>query len=247
MGLFTIVKPPGVTCPSWEPKAPGAKRCAHYGEGGACNHPLLDLDKCTEWQKANPSAGGASLAPTGAPHAPAAPARADTPAAGGPAPYGHGRAAEVMPEFALSPLPPLPARARHAPPSTVALTKATARIEGPPPFVPAKEIPLASIEALEALGFEMKLASPELGRDVWLVPAATGREDRLEVTFRDAATLRLLVDSFPGARVVELVKGSEPTIGADDDDAKEPATTTTDDLAFPHGAGDAGTTHSAFE
>jgi hypothetical protein len=80
-----------------------------------------------------------------------------------------------------------------------------ATVVNPEPFAPAKEIPRDSVEALEAYGVEIELDAKELeGGPVVLVPRLTGRKDRREITFKDAATLRLLVDSFPGARVTAI-------------------------------------------
>jgi hypothetical protein len=79
----------------------------------------------------------------------------------------------------------------------------------PPPFEPAKAIAEQELDALAKVATEIHLVSPELG-DVWLVKAYTANDGaRMEVSFKDAATIRLLIDSFPGSRVVELVKPSQ--------------------------------------
>jgi hypothetical protein len=72
----------------------------------------------------------------------------------------------------------------------------------PPPFTAAKEISPESIEALEKAVEEIQLVSPDLG-NIWLVRKLTGK-NRTELTFSTAATLRLIVDVFPGAQVVAI-------------------------------------------
>jgi len=77
----------------------------------------------------------------------------------------------------------------------------------PRPFEPAKEVDEASLESLERAGVEVELSAPHLDGGVTLVPARTGRTDRSEVTFREAAVLRQIVDCFPGAHVTAYRHG----------------------------------------
>ena len=49
-------------------------------------------------------------------------------------------------------------------------------------------------------GVEVCLATEGCG-EVWLVPEYTGRDDRKEISVRDAATLAAVCSAFPGARV----------------------------------------------
>jgi len=76
----------------------------------------------------------------------------------------------------------------------------------PPDYVPAKEVDAASLEALEARGVEVELSTPGLRVEpswpIVLVPRHTGKPERHELTFREAATLRMIVDCLPGAQVV---------------------------------------------
>jgi hypothetical protein len=77
----------------------------------------------------------------------------------------------------------------------------------PRPYEPAKAIDPASLEALERAGAEVELAAPHLAGTITLVPARTGRLDRAELTFREAAAIRLIVDAFPGAHVTAYRPG----------------------------------------
>jgi hypothetical protein len=84
-------------------------------------------------------------------------------------------------------------------------------------FRAAKEVDPLQIGRLEALCQEVHLVAPEIG-DLFLVPEHTGQA-RLELTFREAAALRQMVDQFPGARVVALRRASEPPPAAEGWDA----------------------------
>ncbi len=108
----------------------------------------------------------------------------------------------------LVPAPPKPRKAADIAREALALglgRSTTVTIAEPPPFEAAKAIDPADVAALEAAHPEVTLYSEELGGSVTLVSAPTN-QDRLEMTFRDAATLRLLVDAFPGARVIALAR-----------------------------------------
>lgn len=208
--------PNGVTCPHWTPcDPPKGRACRSYPGGGGCT--LLASGECSEWRKVNPvrlvtwrralPGGGAIAGPFSPPTPPAA---AQGPARGGPAaaqaPPGR---ADGSPEpLTLVPPPPKPEtaaqRARRAFEATLAPTGPVVQLT-PPPFEPAKSIPEAELVALEELAEEITLTTPELG-EVFLVREHTAA-DRLELTFREAATLRLIVDSFPGARIVGFRKG----------------------------------------
>ena len=61
------------------------------------------------------------------------------------------------------------------------------------------------IASFKALGVEVCLATEGCG-DVWLVPEYSGREDRKEISVRDAATLAAVCSAFPGARVTRFDK-----------------------------------------
>jgi hypothetical protein len=74
-------------------------------------------------------------------------------------------------------------------------------------FEPAKALDPLDVAALEQAGLEVGLEAPHLGGGVTLVPARTGRTDRSEITFREAAILRLIVDCFPGSHIVGYRSG----------------------------------------
>jgi hypothetical protein len=62
------------------------------------------------------------------------------------------------------------------------------------------------IASFKALGVELRLDLDEVG-PVWLVPRYTG-QSRKEITPEHAATLRLLLDAFPGARIAAFEKAA---------------------------------------
>jgi hypothetical protein len=62
------------------------------------------------------------------------------------------------------------------------------------------------LESFKALGVELCLDLGEAG-PVWLVPRYTG-QGRKEITPEHAATLRLLLDAFPGARIAAFEKAT---------------------------------------
>jgi hypothetical protein len=112
-----------------------------------------------------------------------------------------------------APMPPSAAAARARAAHDAAVERETSDPfhDAAPPFAAAKEIDPLRIAELEALTPEIHLVSPDLG-DIYLVKVHSSAT-RTELTFREAATLRQLVDQFPGARVVQLRPGaqSEPT------------------------------------
>lgn len=186
--LPIMSRPDGITCVDWQPRdpAPGKKRCSFYMPPDATKNEvgaLCSLSNhflCSEWEKANPTRIAEALASAPKP----APIEPEPPRA--------------TPPLALVPSPapaPAPVRARaegqnaHRQPGQV--------------LPPAKEIPEGDLAALEQLGVEVCLATPGL-RDVWLVNKLTGAPDRFEMTWRQAATVRLIVDAFPGAKLVAL-------------------------------------------
>jgi hypothetical protein len=110
----------------------------------------------------------------------------------------------------MRPPPAPPPKAK--PPATEA---AAAPLAAPAPavdsaavFAAAREVDPLQIGRLEALCQEVHLVSPDLG-DLYLVREHTGQQ-RLELTFREAAALRQMVDQFPGARVVALTRPAAP-------------------------------------
>ncbi len=179
--------PDGITCQDWEQDQsdPKMRRCRFFGDDGSC--PLHG--RCTELVKRE----------------------ALRPAVPSPEPLA------LTPSSAPARPPVAPmsaadrARASYAAALPAPLVDASIGPDAPPPPV-AKEIDPERLHELEALSPEIHLVSPDLG-DVFLVRQRTGAE-RLEVTFGQAATLRLLVDSFPGARVVALYpRPDSPLLG----------------------------------
>jgi hypothetical protein len=58
------------------------------------------------------------------------------------------------------------------------------------------------IESLRDFGVEVELQAG--ASRAYLVPEYSGQAERLELTYEHAATLRLLLDAFPGARLTGL-------------------------------------------
>jgi hypothetical protein len=73
-------------------------------------------------------------------------------------------------------------------------------------WTPKPGVPPEDIANLEAIGAECELKLPGSGKVLHLVPVLTG-EPRLEMTYREAATIRALVDVIPGA----VLKGFKRT------------------------------------
>ena len=83
--------------------------------------------------------------------------------------------------------------------------------KGEPAPVPAHlraPITQDEIDSFKALGVELCIRSEELG-EVWLVPRYSG-QPRKEITPEHAATLRLLLEAFPGGRVTSFGKPLAP-------------------------------------
>ena len=176
---------PGIDCPKYQPCA-GSKRCQHYLDGGACA--LASEFMCVEWLKRNghpvPEHHPTRTTP------PAQPALFPTLV---PANQDHALPALSAPEPA-----PRPAVAPMVP-------------EGMPAAAPAHPrapITQDAIDSFKALGVELCIRSEELG-EVWLVPRYSG-QPRKEITPEHAATLRLLLEAFPGGRIVAFDKPLAP-------------------------------------
>ncbi len=215
-------RPPGIDCTDWKPREAGKKRCAFYlppdparGEVAAmCN--LSKHFLCTEWEKANPgliesarlaakqktNPASSSIASNAASPPADQPVQANLFSPPTPLP---------APPPPAPPTPPvLPPEPQGAVPIGIAPMFEQPRSPAPPrPMLPAKEIPPEDIKLLEDLGAEFCLFSKPLNREVWLVAKKTGNPDRFEMTFKEAAALRLIVDSFPGVRVTQLITASE--------------------------------------
>ncbi|MEM7446803.1 MAG: hypothetical protein AAF355_01020 [Myxococcota bacterium] len=171
------IAPPEITCPRYEPK-PGTKRCQHYLKGGACALP--DEFMCVEWLKANGHAVPEPLPPV-----------------------------EVEPPPPTQPPSSAPKvdRDLFGQPVERAPTSRPQYDDAPEPRCPPEqEVPVVrnltdeDVASFKALGVEVCLATEDCG-EVWLVPEYTGRDDRKEISVRDAATLAAVCSAFPGARV----------------------------------------------
>jgi hypothetical protein len=169
---------PGIDCSKYQPRT-GSKRCQHYLDGGACA--LASEFMCVEWLKANRQL-----------------VAQDHP--------GHG-ATPAQPALLPGLAPPAPARA--APRLEVAAAMARSVSQAEPPSAPAHArapITPEELASFKALGVELRLDLDEVG-PVWLVPRYTGQA-RKEITPEHAATLRLLLDAFPGARIAAFEKAT---------------------------------------
>lgn len=168
-------------CPKYRP-LPGMKRCQHYVDGGACALP--DELMCVEWLKANGQA---------MPHPTPTPVQVTPP--------------PVSPPTDLfgTPVatPSAKAAAKKKPATTTPSTEPPA---GMPPVAgePIPRISEQDIASFKALGVEVCLSADGVG-EVWIVPEYTGK-DRKELSVEHAATLRLVVDAFPGAKVIAFEK-----------------------------------------
>jgi hypothetical protein len=192
---MTIVRPASILCQKWEPTALGSKRCRYYinpgtiQDEGMCKLP--DEFLCVEWVRRNGTdEQKRALAPT----PPTGPRGTQSPPdPDAPAPL----------VLAAQDRPP------PRPPARLRTTNGEVQMAQPRPFEPAKEIDPSSLEALEQAGVEVELSAPHLDGGITLVPKRTGRMDRSEITFREAATIRLIVDAFPGAHVVAYRAGPQ--------------------------------------
>ena len=175
----------GYDCAHYQPRS-SSKRCQHYLDGGACS--LASEFMCVEWLKRN----------------------------GHPVPERH--PTRTMPPAQPALFPALvPANQDDVPtaPSTPepASRPSVAPMvpEGEPapaPAHPRAPITPDEINSFKALGVELCIHSEELG-EVWLVPRYSG-QPRKEITPEHAATLRLLLEAFPGGRVTSFGKPLAP-------------------------------------
>jgi hypothetical protein len=172
----------GVDCSKYQPRN-GSRRCQHYLDGGACA--LATEFMCVEWQKAN-----RHLVPQG--H------------------LGHG-GTPAQSAFLPGLTPPAATSATPAPEVAAARVPFASTVE-PLPVRAQARAPIAQEElaSFKALGVELCLDLDEVG-PIWLVPGYTN-QPRKEITPEHAATLRLLLDAFPGARIAAFEKAA-PTKG----------------------------------
>ena len=187
-----MTRPLDVLCPKWEPASAGSRACRYYLKPETVHGPLPGTDAELPLEKEGPSPAGLCALPTEM-------LCVEWVRRNGT--YAQQKAIGLAPiNVARAHEPPLLAGETRV----VRTTSGEATMQMPTPFKPAKEIDPASLEALERAGIEVELEASYLaeGRRLALVPARTGRTDRDEMTFREAATVRLIVDAFPGAHVV---------------------------------------------
>ncbi len=197
-------KPPGITCEDWQPLQEGKKACLSVIKGDGvylCSKGTNFL--CVEWVKVNQSLVPASALVWGKPSPIASNDQSPPPDL----PLRAPQVPQASPQadlFALTPppVPDPPAKPNVAPQTST--THAADLLSGKPmPYRPAKEIPSQDLEALEALGISLRLSAKNLP-DVWIVTQKNPKAERFELTFRELATIRLLVDAFPGSKVTAL-------------------------------------------
>jgi hypothetical protein len=96
---------------------------------------------------------------------------------------------------------------RTAQPALLPTAGPAAPVEPLPAPAPARApIPPEELSSFTALGVELRLDLDEVG-PVWLVPRYTGQA-RKEITPEHAATLRLLLEAFPGSRIAGFEKAA---------------------------------------
>lgn len=110
------------------------------------------------------------------------------------------------PPPAVAGAPQAPGAAERAREAYERARAAAVQIEVEPFHAPPRIDP-DKLDALKAVASEVVLES-KLGT-IALVPKTTGRLDRTELTFEDAATLRTLVDAFPGSRIISLTSAAQ--------------------------------------
>jgi hypothetical protein len=195
--------PPGVTCPDWTLKEEGSKRCLYFLTGGACELPTHLM--CVEWLKVNAHLVASS--PVVVPEPPSALAALVTPAQAAPpppAPYVPGAPLQLAPYEAPPPRKPSKAKAVAMAAHRAALGDALADTLVPAePYDLPPSVTDAEVASLSAIVEEVHLHA-ELG-DLVMVRHYSDAP-RQEISFRDAATLRNIVEVFPGARVVKITK-----------------------------------------
>lgn len=181
-GSMAITKPLDVICDKWEPVSAGSKACRYYLKPGTPHDEMV-------LEKQGPS-------PSGLCSLPSEMLCVEWVRRNGTAAQQQALGVPAL----VKPIPPPPKPKIHS----LATPFGQLDVRLPDGFKPAKEIDPLGLEALERAGVEVELSAPYLGDGGFLaiVHTRTGRTDRDEITFREAAVLRLIVDAFPGAHVV---------------------------------------------
>jgi hypothetical protein len=163
---------------------PDSKRCIHYVDGGTCTLPGRFI--CEEWERAN----AGKLVPKSAMQPlPAKPKKTLPPPR------------EAFSLIVQDSKPVKKAPARQSISTSATLTDPEQVAVDLPERAPLAPIPATDIEAFKALGVEVQLDVG--GTHIALVPEYTAA-DRIELSIEHAATLRRLLDVFPGARIAKL-------------------------------------------
>lgn len=199
-----VPRPVGVQCPKWEPASTGSKRCRYYIDPapeelqteGLCRLP--DEFACVEWVRR-----------FGTDEQRAALQLRQYPSGKSPGASPVDPDAQPPLTLAVQDRPPPRLTLVRSPPSSMPRGEPLVAIQGVAEFVAAQEVDPAGLEALERSGTEVTLEAGYLGGRVTLVPARTGRTDRVELTWRESSVIRMIVDAFPGSRVVGFRNGAE--------------------------------------
>lgn len=167
-------------------KLPGSKRCQHFVEGGACRKP--DYFMCVEWVKANP---GKSLT------APETPSPKDDRRAEPRQAESSRRMSEPKPKYLAKADNAVYERSRDGSYQLWCGPKRTI-------FDRPELITVEAVDELARAGVEAEIKTAG-GRTITLVPKYTSQE-RDEMTFRDARTLLVVMQIFPGSTLESFKK-----------------------------------------
>jgi hypothetical protein len=214
---MTVCAPPPVTCPHGAPP-PGERRCRHGLPKGAGDRP--DEFRCAERIKANGPGASVDANDPRANDVVADDAETD---AASPATGGFSQRWRSLFDHAPPPLAPPRRLARARPAASAPRTPAPPSALLAAPLLAPPPASLASAEDVAGLAgryTETRLETAELG-PVWLVAEPTGA-DRLELTYRDAATLAAVCAAFPGARVVALERAKNKSTESTDPRVPKP-------------------------
>lgn len=244
--------PQGISCPDWEHDgSENPKRCRYYVAEGGCQTDLHLV--CVEWEKRKQTNAKASstLPITPLPLPPDAPQPlADVLALPLPVRAEVPKEAETFrleptapPPKAISALPgtipaatPLAPSGKKTKPKAGAAARARAAwealtagdspatLDDSSPYAP----PLAAIDPndlarLEALADEIHIHSETVGPLVLVREHSKTPRPEVELTYREAAFLRLIVDAFPGARVTKVTPPKTGGEAAAKDEERVPA------------------------
>ncbi len=210
MSLDSLSRPSSVECLSFENTGKGA--CAHYSKTGNCA--LAQIQICTEWAKRNPAEAAARSAASATPaHSKAS--HSPNPARDEPRPPQRRQLTLVdgmPPESPSAPANRIGAPATHPNAPANRIGASANRIGAPHSAAkpPDDVVSAADADALAERGYEMCVEGWNNGEDVWIVPTLTNA-DRIELTYRQAATLANMLGAFPNAKVKVIRDATPPT------------------------------------